>query len=125
MPNTYIFLNIIQGSHGQKPAHFGGTVVYDTTIWYKYIFIKLTNTYKVVGFFFLRFYLFILREGKEKREGEGEKPQCVLASYTPPTGDLARNPGMCPDWESNWRPSGSQASTQSTEPHQPGKGSVF
>ena len=38
----------------------------------------------------------------------------------PPTGDLAHNPGMCPDWESNQRPFGSQASTQSTEPHQPG-----
>ena len=27
---------------------------------------------------------------------------------------------MCPDWESNRQPFGSQASTQSTEPHQPG-----
>ena len=36
-------------------------------------------------------------EGKGRREGE--KHQCVVASYTPPTGDLARNPGMCPDWE--------------------------
>ena len=27
-----------------------------------------------------------------------------------PTGDLARNPGMCPDWESNWQPFGSQPS---------------
>ena len=26
----------------------------------------------------------------------------------PSTGDLAQNPGMCPDWESNWRPFGSQ-----------------
>ena len=38
----------------------------------------------------------------------------------PPTGDLACNPGMCPDWELNQRPSVSQASAQSTEPHQPG-----
>ena len=38
----------------------------------------------------------------------------------PPTGDLAHNPGMCPDWELNPRPFGLQASTQSTEPHQPG-----
>ena len=36
----------------------------------------------------------------------------------PPTGDVAPNPGMCPDWESNQRPFGSQARTQSTEPHQ-------
>ena len=37
-----------------------------------------------------------------------------------PTGDLACNPGMCPDWESNWQPFGLQAASQSTEPHQPG-----
>ena len=35
-------------------------------------------------------------------------------------GDLAHNPGMCPDWESNQQPFGLQACTQSTEPHQPG-----
>ena len=34
-------------------------------------------------------------------EREGEKHQCVVASRTPPNGDLARNPGMCPDWESD------------------------
>ena len=38
----------------------------------------------------------------------------------PPTGGLACIPGTFPDWESNQRPSGSQASPQSTEPHQPG-----
>ena len=54
------------------------------------------------------------------REGEREKHQHVVASSAPPTGDPARNPGMCPDWELNWRPFGSQASTRSTEPHQPG-----
>ena len=37
-----------------------------------------------------------------------------------PHGDLASNPGMCPDWESNPQPFGSQAGTESTEPHQPG-----
>ena len=41
-----------------------------------------------------------------------------IASRISPAGDLARNPGMCPDWESNLRPFGLQASTQSTEPHQ-------
>ena len=44
----------------------------------------------------------------------------MVASCVPPTGDPARNPGMCLDWESNWRPFGSQAGTQSTEPHEPG-----
>ena len=43
-------------------------------------------------------YLFL--EGREG-EREGEKHQCVVASHTPPTGDLAGHPGMCPDWESN------------------------
>ena len=38
------------------------------------------------------------------------------------TGDLAHNPGMCPDWELNQRPSGLQAGAQPTEPHQPGQG---
>ena len=32
----------------------------------------------------------------------------LVASCVPRTGDLACNPGMCPDWESNWRPFGLQ-----------------
>ena len=44
----------------------------------------------------------------------------MVASRVPPIGDLAHNPGMCPDWESNWGSFGSQASTQSIELHQPG-----
>ena len=69
---------------------------------------------------FLRFYFFICREGK-RGEKQGEKHQCVTASCAPPNGDLAHNPGMCPDWESNRPPLGLQAGTQSTEPHQPGQ----
>ena len=44
----------------------------------------------------------------------------MVASHMPPIGDLPRNPGMCPDWESNRQPFASQASTESTELHQPG-----
>ena len=55
----------------------------------------------------------------ERGEREGEK-HGLVASHAPPTGDLADNPGMCPDWELNQRPFGSQAGTQSIEPHQPG-----
>ena len=40
--------------------------------------------------------------------------------WLPPTGDLAHNPGIRPDWKSNQQPFGLQAATQSTEPHQPG-----
>ena len=67
-------------------------------------------------FFFKRFYV---KRGMEGG-GEGKKHQCVVASHAPPTGDLAHNPGICPDWESNRQPFGSQASTESTEAHQPG-----
>ena len=69
--------------------------------------------------FFLRFYLFNFRERGRDGEREGEKHQSV-ASYTPPTEDLAHNPGMCPGWELNLRPFGSQDGAQSSEPHQPG-----
>ena len=65
---------------------------------------------------FILFYFYRWREG----EKEGEKHQCVVAPRAPPTGSLAYNPGMRPDWESNQQPFGSQASGQSTEPHQPG-----
>ena len=50
---------------------------------------------------------------------------CGCPLCTAPTGDLAHNPHMCPDWESNWQPFGFQAITQSTEPHQPGLLSYF
>ena len=63
-------------------------------------------------------FVYFLEKG-EGGEKEGEKHQCVV-SHAPPTGDLAHNPGMCPDWESNQQSFGSQASTQSTEPYQPG-----
>ena len=33
----------------------------------------------------------------------------MWSPLAPPTGDLARNPGMYPDWESNQPPFGSQA----------------
>ena len=65
---------------------------------------------------FLKKILFISKE----RGLEGEKHQSVVAAPSPPTRDLAHNPGMRPDQELNWWPPGSQASTQHTEPHQPG-----
>ena len=66
---------------------------------------------------FLRLYLFLDRgEGREKERDVQEKHQLV-ASWAPSGGDLAHNPGMCPDQESNWWPSSFQASTQTTEPH--------
>ena len=65
-------------------------------------------------------YLFIFRERGREREREREKHQCVVAPRMPPAGNLASNPGTCPDWESNQRLFGLQGHAQSTEPHQPG-----
>ena len=67
-----------------------------------------------------QFYLLIFRKRGREGEREGEKHQCVVASHQSATGDLACNPGMCPDWELNQQPFGLHHGAQSTEPHQPG-----
>ena len=72
--------------------------------------------------FFLRLYLFFRERGREGKR-QGEKHQCVVASHVAchwGPGLVAGNPGMCPDWELNQQPCGSEAGAQSTEPHQPG-----
>ena len=61
-----------------------------------------------ISLFLKRFYLFIFREKGKEGVREGQKHQCVVASHVAPTGDLARNPGMYPDLELNWRPFGLQ-----------------
>ena len=77
--------------------------------------------------FFQRFYIFIFRERGEGNVKERERNIDVLeihqlvASHTPPTGDLAHNPGVCPDWASKRRPFSLQAGAQSTESHGPGQ----
>ena len=74
--------------------------------------------YSVAGCGF--FYLFTFRQRGGQGEREREKYQCVVASRMSPTGDLAHNPGMCPDWELNQWPFGSQVVAQSIEWCQPG-----
>ena len=64
--------------------------------------------------------LFIYFERDGKGERKGQKHQCVGTSNAAPTEDLASNPGMYHDWESNQWPFGLQASAEFTEPHQPG-----
>ena len=44
----------------------------------------------------------------------------LLVHPLPGVGELACNPGMCPDQEVNQQCFGSQAHAQSTKPHQPG-----
>ena len=85
---------------------------------------------KCLGEFFKDF-IYLLLERREKREREKEKSiivqeiQPLVAFRMPPARNLARNPGKCPDWESNQPPFSSQAGTQSTEPHQPGLEEIF
>ena len=46
-------------------------------------------------------FIYFETEGKGKRKRGRETAMCVVAFHVPPTGDLASNPGMCPDWELN------------------------
>ena len=78
--------------------------------------------FKIYIHIYLLFYLlflFTFRERGREGEREREKHQCVVAFHVPPTGDLACSPGVCPDWEWNWRLFVLQASVQSTELHEP------
>ena len=58
--------------------------------------------------FRLRF-LFIFRERRREGEREGEKHRCARRTFIGclshiPSGELAWNPSVCPDWESNQWP---------------------
>ena len=46
---------------------------------------------------FFKDFIYLSSERGEGKEREGGKHQRVVASCTPPTEDLAHNPGMCPD----------------------------
>ena len=76
----------------------------------------------MVFFFVCLLKMFFILFSEKGREGEreAEKHQCLGASHAAPTGDLACNPGMYPDWEPNWLLFDSQAHAQSTELHWPG-----
>ena len=65
------------------------------------------------------FSLFIYREREERERNINVWDIQLVASHTPPSGDPARNPSTCPDWELNQQPFRSHAGTHSPEPHQP------
>ena len=44
------------------------------------------------------------REKERERNIDMREKHRLVASLMPPTRDLACNPSMCPDWESNQRP---------------------
>ena len=71
------------------------------------------NVYSGALLFFKKDFIYLFLERGREGERKGVKHRCVVACHAPATGDLAHNPGMCPDWESNWRPFGSQSSAQS------------
>ena len=72
----------------------------------------------------LRFYLFIER-GKGREEERERNINVWLLLSRAPTEDLARNPGLCPDWESNLRPLALWNNARPTEPHRSGGISVL
>ena len=45
-------------------------------------------------------FIYFLERGKG-REKDRERNSNVWLPHAPHTGDLAHNPGMCPEWESN------------------------
>ena len=73
---------------------------------------------------YLFIYLF-LDTGEVREEERKRNVNVWLPLMCPLLGTLACNPGMCPDWELDQQPFGSQAGTQSAEPHQPGLRSYF
>ena len=62
---------------------------------------------------FLKDFIYLFLERGREGERKGEKYQCAVASHMAPTGDLALNPGMCPDWEAKQQPFGSQLTLNS------------
>ena len=78
--------------------------------------ITLVGLFVDILFYFFKDFIYLCLERGKEGEREGGKHRCVVASHTSPTGHLACNPGMSPDWESNQRPFGSQIGTKSTEP---------
>ena len=70
--------------------------------------------------FFKKDFIYLFLERGEGSENERERNINVCLPLAHPLLGTWCNPGVCPDWESNWRPFGLQAGTQSAEPHQPG-----
>ena len=73
-------------------------------------------------------FIYFWREGKEgtkrRRETMWERNMDQLPLLCASSGDQTSNLGICPDWESNWRPFTLQAAQQ-TELHWSGQGKSF
>ena len=118
--NYNLYFSISSSSSPSPPTPFPSGNHQFVLCIYKSVTVVFVHVF--CSLFFKDFYLFIFRErGKWGRKTGRETSMCGLPLMHHPTGDLARNPGMCPDWGLNWWPFGLQVGTQSTEPHQPGQ----
>ena len=61
-----------------------------------------------VTLFLNKDFIYLFLERRERKEKEKERNNNVWLPLVPHTGDLAHNTSMCPDWESNQQPFGSQ-----------------
>ena len=73
------------------------------------------------GLPFLKDFIYLFfREGKGGRKRRGETSMCDCLLHTPLLGTWSATQACALDWDLNQWPFDLQASTQSTEPHQPG-----
>ena len=89
--------------------------------WGKFFYTKQKNDKRRKFDTFLKYFIYLLLEKERQGRKRGTETSTCGCLSRAPTGDLARNPGMRPDWESNQQPFDSKAGDQSTEPHQPGQ----
>ena len=118
--------------HSMKTCH---VILIYVLFYYIYYYIIFLMAYFLFAYLvkciFLKDFIYLVLERGEGRQEERERTMDVqekhwsVASCNPRTGHLAHNPGTCPDWEWNWQPFSLQASTQFTEPHQPGPNIFF
>ena len=78
-------------------------------------------------FFFKGFIYLFLERGKRRRKRGRETSRNLdqLPLISTSTRKWTRNPGLCPDWESNWWPVAFQDDAQPTEPHWSGREFIF
>ena len=103
---------------GLRCAYFSTHLHTAAAVYQLFFFVIVVSCLLFKGFIYLPW------ETGEEREKKGET-HWLVASHTLPAGDQACNPGMCPDRKSSRGPCSLQASTPSTEPHQPGHRSCF
>ena len=68
------------------------------------------GSFKKIAYLFLE-----MGEGERERNIDVWEKHQLVASHMPSTGDLAHNPGVCTDWESNQQPFHPQEGAQYTE----------